>query len=73
LSFFIKRLLFSLAPLSLVFVFVSSVHAAAIGDCSQPSFNVAPQFGTEVNPNAVAVGDFNSDGVSDLVERPGGG
>jgi hypothetical protein len=67
LSFFIKRLLFSLAPLSLVFVFVSSVHAAAVGDCSQPSFNVAPQFGTEVNPNAVAVGDFNSDGLSDLV------
>ncbi|HEX8142038.1 MAG TPA: FG-GAP-like repeat-containing protein, partial [Pyrinomonadaceae bacterium] len=74
-GFIQNRIRFFVAPLALIALAgLLAAPAYAVGECSPPSFNVAESFNTNSNPSAnvigganVAVGDFNSDGASDLV------
>ena len=43
------------------------VSPARAAGCSTPTFNVAPTYAVGQQPIAVATGDFNADGITDLV------
>lgn len=50
-----------------VLIFILNIEKNVNGQCAQPSFGVAPVYPAGAEPRTVANGDFNRDGINDLI------